>query len=335
MSEKICLIFDTDSATQAFFQKTPIMGYASVFVEKSFNNPKTTLLPDKEKVEVISSFAYPEVLRTDYLDMFPNLKLITTRSTGFNHIDLAYAAKRGIVVENVPNYGETTVAEFTIGTMIGLSRKIYKAKSQMKANKVCLDEYVGIDLCGHTLGVIGTGAIGRHVIKLAQAFGMKILAHDPYPSMEVPYVDLPTLYEESDIITLHCPATAANEHLLNETSFAQMKRGVLIVNTARGSLIETESLYKALKSGQVGGAALDVLENEDVLTCREFSSDIDQRGHSFLLDSVINFKMMQLDNTIITPHIAFNSVDAVERILQTTLDNINSFVEGKIINRQK
>ena len=145
-------------------------------------------------------------------------------------------------------------------------------------------------------------------------------------------MDLPTLYKQADIITLHCPATPENFHLLDQQAFAQMKKGVLIVNTARGSLIETEALYNALKSGQVGGAALDVLENEDVITHREIATDMDTRDHDFLIDSVINFKMMQLDTTIITPHVAFNSIDAVHRILQTTLDNIQAFLNGAVQN---
>ncbi len=333
----ICLFFDMDDEAKAFLTEHAVAGCKAVFFDREFNDAHTLTLASYKDADVISVFPHSDMLKNDYLDFFPNLKLIATRSTGFNHIDLDYARKRGIAVVNVPNYGEITVAEFTMGTMLGLSRKIYKAKSHMKTNNVHLDEYIGIDLCGSTLGVIGTGAIGRHVIKLATAFGMRVVANDPFPNesvkqMGIPYVDLPTLFGQSDIITLHCPATAENTHLLNEAAFAQMKKGVLIVNTARGSLIDTESLYEALESGQVGGAALDVLENEDVITHREISTDIDKRSHDFLIDSVINFKMMQLDNTIITPHIAFNSIDAVDRILQTTVDNIQSYENGRIIN---
>lgn len=333
----VCLFFDMDKDAEAYLTAHAVSGCEAVFLAQEFNDPKTITLEQYKNADVISVFPHSDSLKNDYLDYFPNLKLIATRSTGFNHIDLDYAKKRGIAVVNVPNYGEVTVAEFTMGTMLGLSRKIYKAKSQMKANNVHMDDYIGIDLAGRTLGVIGTGAIGRHVIKLATAFGMKILANDPFPNkavqeMGIAYVDLPTVYKESDIITLHCPATPENLHLLDETAFRQMKKGVLIVNTARGSLIETESLYNALKSGQVGGAALDVLENEDVITHREIATDIDARSHDFLIDSVINFKMMQLDTTIITPHIAFNSIDAVNRILQTTVDNIQSFENGQLIH---
>ncbi len=333
----LCLFFDVDALSKDFLLNHPVTGCQSVFFEKEFNNPETLTLEPYKNAQVISVFPHSEALKNSYLDFFPNLKLIATRSTGFNHIDLEYARKRNISVVHVPHYGEITVAEFTIGTMIGLSRKIYKAKSQMKANNVHINEYIGFDLFNRTLGVIGTGAIGQHVIKLAKAFGMKILAFDPFPhqavmDLGVDYVSLTELYKNADIITLHCPATKENYHLLDETAFSQMKQGVCIVNTARGSLIDTESLYNALKSGKVGGAALDVLENEDIITQREISTDMNTQEHDFFIDSVINFKMMQLDTTLITPHIAFNTTDAVHRILQTTVENIQAFEKGQILH---
>ena len=331
------LFFDVDDITRNYLNEHPLSGVEYHLYDFDLNNPAVETLEQNFDAEIISIFPHSDIIKNNVLDHFKNLKLIATRSTGFNHIDLDYTTNRQIVVENVPNYGEITVAEFTMGTMIGLARKIYKAKSEMKANKVHMNDYIGIDLFGRTLGVIGTGAIGRHVIRLANAFGMKILAYDPFPNPKlkeagVPYVELEELYQKADIITLHCPATAENLHLLDKNAFAKMKKGVLIVNTARGSLIETEALYNALKSGQVGGAALDVLENEDIITHREISTEIDTQNHDFLIDSVINFKMMQLDTTIITPHVAFNSIDAVHRILKTTLDNIEAFMNGRIEN---
>ena len=137
------------------------------------------------------------------------------------------------------------------------------------------------------------------------------------------------LFATADIITLHCPATDKNKHLLDKNAFAQMKDGVLIVNTARGSLIDTEALYNALQTGKVGGAALDVLENEDILTHREIAIDEATKNHDFFLDSILNFKLLQSEKTIITPHIAFNSSDALQRILQQTADNIDAFISGK------
>lgn len=332
------LFFDVDDMTKAYLEAHPIQGAQSFYYDFDINEVPNKGITDNLDAEIVSVFPHSDMVKNEVLDLFSNLKLIATRSTGFNHIDLDYTHKRNLVVENVPNYGEVTVAEFTIGTMLGLSRKIYKAKSQMKANNVHLNDYIGMDLDGRVLGVIGTGAIGRHVIKLATAFGMKVLAFDPYPNPQlvqqgISYVsEIADLYKQADIITLHCPATSDNFHLLNKDAFAQMKQGVLIVNTARGSLIETEALYNALKSGKVGGAALDVLENEDLVMHREITTDIDGRSHDFLIDSVINFKMMQLDTTIITPHIAFNSIDAVHRILKTSLENIQGFLKGELLH---
>ena len=329
------LFFDTDEITEKFFEKHPFGTRKSLFVPYDINNPKTRSIKDLDKVEIISLFAHAQNVENNVLDLFEHLKMITTRSTGFNHLDLNYLRDRGIVLCNVPHYGETTVAEFTIGVMIALCRKIMLAKSEMKANNVHMDKYIGFDLKGRTLGVIGTGAIGSAVIRLARAFGMEIIAFDPYPSEALKkegicYTDaLKNLLAAADIITLHCPATDENKHLLDEKAFAQMKNGVLIVNTARGSLIDTEALYNALQSGKAGGAALDVLENEDVLTHREIALDEATKNHDFFIDSILNFKLLQSEKTIITPHIAFNSSDALARILQQTADNIDAFISGK------
>ncbi len=329
------LFFACNEHDKAFLQQHPIEGVDYHFVDFDINSPQLRAIPNLPDYTIISVFAHAQSVDNSQFDMFPNLKMIVTRSTGYNHIDLDYCKQRNITVCNVPNYGATTVAEFTIGVMLGLMRRIPLAKSQMKTNSVYLPNYVGDNISGKTVGVIGTGAIGRGVIRILQAFDAKIIAYDPYPSQAllnqgVYYVkELEELYEKSDIITLHCPATDRNFHLLDALAFSRMKRGVYIINTARGSLIDTEALYAALKSGIVGGAALDVLENEDVITEREFSTDMEKKPTDFLIDSVINFKMLQLNNTLITPHIAFNSIDAVQQILTTTVNNIQGFLAGK------
>lgn len=318
--------FDADKITQDYLNNHQVNGFAYHYYTFDINSDETIKTVPKD-VEIISLFPHSEQVKNRVLDTFPNLKLILTRSTGYNHIDLAYAKRRGIKVANVPNYGEITVAEFTIGVMISLLRKVYQAKSDMKKNSVQTEKYIGEDLQGKVLGVIGTGAIGRSVVRLAQAFGMRIAAYDPYPNKtlaDVDYVDLDALLKVSDVITLHCPATDGNKHMLDKKAFEKMKTGVYIINTARGSLIETEALYEFLKTGKVAGAALDVLENEDVLMQREISMQTE--SFDALADSVVNLKMMQLDNVIITPHIAFNSVDAVHRILKITLENAQNYL---------
>ncbi len=334
MTKKIKVVFfDTDDMTTDYIQEH-IPEEVDVFFErKTLNDVTEKDLARYGDAEIVSVFTHAKRLLANKLDLFPNLKMISTRCTGFDHIDLDYTRKRGIVVTNVPNYGAITVAEYTMGLMMATARKIRLANSDLKTNKVQMDKYMGMDLYGKTLGVIGTGAIGRHVVQLATAFGMKVLVYDPYPSeavkqMGAQYVSLPHIYTQSDIITLHCPATPENYHLLNKPTFQLMKQGVLIINTARGTLIDTKALYNAMKSGKVGGVGLDVLESEDVLTLREISTEEKQEGDSFL-NSVINYKILQSEKAIITPHVAFNSLDAMYRILGMTLESITTFLQGK------
>ncbi len=331
------LFFDADKALEAFLAEHPQKSFTPILFTKDFNATPLSKLKDYfEKTEIISLFPHSEMVSNEKLDKFPNLKLIATRSTGYNHIDLSYCKKRGICVVNVPRYGEVTVAEFAMGLMLALSRKIIRARHDMAANRIRMSDYVGFDLMGKTLGVIGTGSIGSHVIKLAQAFGMNVLAYDLYPKKEFKnlYVKSPTeIYKKSDIISLHVPSTPENVHLLNKKAFDQMKEGVIIINTARGDLIDTQALYHALKSKKVGGAGLDVLENEDFLLHDEIMTSPQLKNPEFLLDSAMNFKLLQLKNVIATPHVAFNSVDAVNRILQTTMDNISGFLSGHPVNR--
>ena len=331
------LFFDCDTNSAHYLKAHPLSNVIFETVDFELSSENLQKIYNPEQFDIISVFAHAQDLENSVLEVFKNLKMIATRSTGFNHIDLFYCQKKNITVCNVPNYGATSVAEFTIGVILGLLRKITLAKSQMKTNHVNLSNYIGESIKGKTIGIIGCGAIGQAVIHLLQAFGAKIIAFDPYFNKEllgVSFVkNIDELYEISDIISLHCPATKENVHLLNKKAFDKMKNGVYIINTARGSLIDTESLYDALKTGKVAGAALDVLENEDVLTQREISTDMEKQSHEFLADSIINFKMLQLDNTLITPHIAFNSLDAIEQILKTTIDNIRCFVNNKVQNR--
>lgn len=194
---------------------------------------------------------------------------------------------------------------------------------------------MGFDLAGKTIGVIGTGSIGQHVIKLAQGFGMHVIAYDLYPKPEYKKLyakNLDSLFRKSDIISLHVPSTPENIHMLDQKAFSIMKKGVIIINTARGDLIDTQALYQALRVGQVGGAGLDVLENEDFLVHDEIMTSSRLKDNEFLLDSAMNLKLMQFDNVICTPHIAFNTKDAIDRINDTTFENIKNFLKGKIVN---
>lgn len=332
---KHILFFDADNLLKNFLQNKNIQNYQFVFFDKDINSVSNAEIAPFLDCPVISVFTHSSLIDNKQLDKFKNLKLITTRSTGYNHIDLEYCKKRGITVCNVPKYGETTVAEFAFGLLLALARKIIQGRNGMAHNHVEISNYMGFDLYGKTIGIIGTGSIGQHMIQLAQGFGMKVIAYDPYPTPLLKDLYVPTItdiFKQADIISLHIPSTPQNHHMLDETAFSMMKRGVIIINTARGDLIDTQALYCAIRSGIVGGAGLDVLENEDflihddVLTCHR-ATDRD-----ILLDSAMNLKLLQFRNVIATPHIAFNSIDAIHRINATTFDNIRAFLKGKTVN---
>lgn len=334
------VFFDVDKITRDYLKNQPICNGDVVMLEESMENITPEQYEKVKDAEVISVFVHTALkMNKESLDKYAKLKLIATRSTGYDHIDLKYCRERNIEVVNVPKYGEATVAEFAFGVLLELSRHIIQARTDMKNNYVRMNEYIGFDLYGHTIGIIGTGAIGRHVAKLARGFGMEVLAYDLYPNEEfkriynINYVSLDELYKNSDVITLHAPATKENYHMLNDDAFKKMKDGVIILNTARGSLIDPEALYRALAGGKVKGAGLDVLENEDFIIHDDIILKQDTSiSMDFAMHTITNAKLMQMRNVIITPHIAFNSVDAVHRILNMTIANINYFCDGKVQN---
>lgn len=330
------LFFNADDILVNNLKTKTNLNINPVIFKDSLNHIDLKELIPYQETKILSVFVHSEIISNERLDFFKNLKLIATRSTGFNHIDLEYCKKRGINVVNVPRYGETTVAEFSFGLLLNLARHIIQGRNGMAHNHIEISKYMGFDLMGKTIGVIGTGSIGRHMIRLAQGFGMKVLAYDLYPNEELKdlYVSsLDEIYKKADVISLHVPSTPQNYHLLNESAFNQMKKGVVILNTARGDLIDTEALYMALKNGIVGGAGLDVLENEDFLIHNdiELSNEL-FKDNDFLLDSALNLKLLQFKNVIATPHIAFNSLDALNRINETTVENIEAFLKGNIQN---
>jgi D-lactate dehydrogenase len=287
--------------------------------------------------EILSVFIYSD-LDAALLRRLPKLKMIATRSTGYDHIDIAFCRERGIVVCNVPSYGANTVAEHSFALILSLSRKIYPARERTLHGDFSFHGLQGFDLLGKTLGVIGTGRIGRHVIRIANGFQMRVLAHDKRGDPALAellgfrYVELDQLLSDSDVITLHCPLTPETRHLIGKNEFQLMKRGALLINTARGGLVDTEALLWALEGGMLSGAGLDVLEEEEAI--REERELLSKHFDEGKLRSVIrNHILLKRDDVIITPHIAFNSRGAVERILTTTIENITAFHEGKALNR--
>lgn len=323
------LFCDSDFELKHFFKAHCSAGLSYVFEKSSFNQMSDIKIAQHCDADILCVFAHSSLLSNQRLDLFKNLKLIATRSTGLNHIDLDYCAKRGIQVANVPYYGAQTVAEYTFGLLLNLSRHISLAHQDMIHNQFNLNSYIGFDLYGKTIGIIGTGSIGRHMIQLALGFGMNVMAYDVCPNkhLEHYYVPLTSLFKHSDIISLHIPSTPQNYHLLNQAAFAQMKKGVYILNTARGDLIDTQALYDAIQKGHVAGAGLDVLENEDILLHDDIVLNHQNTSHQILLDSTINFKLIQHPHVLATPHIAFNTHDALNRILQATFENIRHFMK--------
>lgn len=333
------VFFDVDKITGQYLQSRPACKCNIILLENSIETVTPEQYEQIKDADVLSVFVHSsEVMGEKLLSQYPNLKLLATRSTGFDHIDLNYCKSRGINVVNVPKYGEATVAEYTLGLLLNVSRKIITARNDMFDGVYKVKRYTGFDLYGRTIGIIGTGAIGRHVIKLAKGFGMNVLAYDLYPNEEfqriynINYVSLDELYAGSDVISLHAPSTKDNYHLLNDSAFAKMKDGVIIINTARGDLIDAEALYRNILSGKVGGAGLDVLEDEDFIIHDDIILEQENMDIDFAMNTIVNSKLLKHKNVIVTPHVAFNSTDAVRRILDTTIKNIESFADGKVIN---
>lgn len=251
---------------------------------------------------------------------------IACRSAGVDHVDLGAAEEKNIKVCHVPSYGSNTVAEHTFGLMLALSRKIYYAIQKVKAGDFDREGLRGFDLKGKILGVVGTGSIGREVIRRANCFRMDVLAYDAYPDwdaeelLDFDYVDLDDLLNGSDIISLHCPLTEETRHILSEEEFEKMN-DVLLVNTARGELIDTDALVKALKRGGVRAAGLDVLEEEESIN-EDIEVLTEADGEGYFRTLLAEHRLMRRDDVLITPHNAFNSVEALESIVDTTIENL-------------
>jgi D-lactate dehydrogenase len=293
-------------------------------------------LPQIADAEIVSPFIYSK-LTVERLAKLPKLRMIATRSTGFDHIDVAECGKRGITVCNVPFYGENTVAEHTFALILALSRKVHEAFVRVRAGNFSLDGLRGFDLKDKTIGVVGAGRIGLHVIRIARGFGMKVLAFDVKRDnfwaevLGFEYAELNDLLGRSDIITLHAPYNRHTHHLINRDNIHKIKRGAILINTARGGLVNTDALLKALDDGTLAGAGLDVLEGEE--TIYEESALLgDAVNPEKLRTALQNHVILKKPNVVFTPHNAFNSQEALERILDTTAENIAAFVAGTAKN---
>lgn len=287
--------------------------------------------------EIISVFIYSAV-NAAVLAKCKNLRCITTRSTGFDHIDAATCQAKGIAVLNVPYYGENTVAEHTFALILALSRNVHKSYARGLQEDFSIEGLKGFDLKDKTLGVVGTGHIGLHVIRIAKGFGMHVLAydvrHDIFISeiLHFKYAPLEQVLSESDIVTLHVPYNEHTHHLINQKNIQKMKRGSLLVNTARGGIVENAALIDALDRHILAGVGLDVLEGEELIK-EEKQCLHEDCGPARAARMKQNHNLLSRDNVVYTPHIGFYSAEALKRISDTTIQNISRFASGKIENQ--
>ncbi len=287
--------------------------------------------------DIVSVFIYSKINKK-MISKLPKLKLITTRSTGFDHIDLKECKKKNIVVCNVPFYGENTVAEHTFALILSISRNIHKAYVRTMRGDYSIEGLKGFDIKGKTLGVIGAGHIGLNVIKIARGFGMNVLAfdlhHDDFISevLGFKYVPLDYLLKKSDIITIHVPYNKYTHHLINKKTIKLIKKGAILINTSRGGVVDTEALIEALDKKILSGVGLDVLEGEELI--KEEKQLLHEKEKIKKLSEIIvkDYNILNRDNVVFTPHIAFYSQEALERILKTTIQNIISFSQNKYQN---
>jgi D-lactate dehydrogenase len=280
-----------------------------------------------ENTEVLCVFIYSQVSK-ETIDSLPNLKQICTRSTGFDHVDIDHAKSKGISIYNVPFYGENTVAEHTFALLLAISRQIIDGAARVRAGSFDPHGLRGFDLKDKTFGVIGTGHIGQHVIRMANGFEMNVIAYDPFPKdglakkMNFTYVGLDELLSQSNVISLHCPYNDHTHHLLNQDNMQQIQQGTVLLNTARGGLVHNQALLDALQDGRISAAGLDVLEEECHIREEAQILSSEYRKSCDLHAMLVDHALITHPKVLVTPHNAFNSQEALERILDTTVHNI-------------
>ncbi len=333
------LIFDYRETEHKFFEENKFDNYDIKFFDFSLNKENLEKIPEEERnqASIISVFIN-SVLTKDVINSFKNLRAIATRSTGYDTIDKAACIQRNIALLNVQNYGETAVAEFTIGLIIGVARNIFKAVIDVKNKNFVEKSFVGRDLEKLTLGVIGIGAIGAAVCRLAHAFGMKILAYDLVEKNEliekynVNFTTLDFLARNSDVISLHVPYTGDNYHMFAKHEFDLMKDKSYFINVARGEVVDLKYLKENLDNGKILGAALDVVACATA-DCEGLVQKLEISSLECFENSKIVKELINMPNVVVTPHIAYESQDAIDYILRMTFDGISDFINGGSKNR--
>ena len=330
------LLFDFRESERDFFNRHEFKDFDITFIEEPLNEMSQLSEEQLNETDVVSVFINSS-LTEEVISKFKNLRIIAARSTGYNHIDLKYCTQHNIAVLNVEQYGHTAVAQYTIGLMIAIVRNMLPAYFAMQKNFINHADYEGRDLKNMTLGIVGGGAIGGGVAQIASSMGMNILVNSYKKSEElkdiVEFVELDELLSKSDIISLHIPFTTDTYHFLNAEAFNKMKDGVYIINTARGELVDVVALYENLINGKIKGAALDVLECENVTFGGDILPDIKTSNSKCLTNALVTEKLMGCKNVILTPHIAYNTKEAVETLLETSFNSIKDYAKGMNTNR--
>ena len=322
--------FSTQSYDKTFFEKyNSDFNFALTFLEAQLNSKTVALL----KGETIICVFVNDIVDAAVIELLAkkNIKIIALRCAGFNNVDLDAAKKFGIHVCRVPSYSPEAVAEHAMAMILTLNRKTHKAYNRVREQNFSLNGLLGFDLHGKTIGVIGTGNIGKAFAKIVKGFGCNILAYDIKidPEMQkegVIFTDLSTIFKQAEIISLHCPLNEQTKHLIDKEALSMMKNNVMIINTSRGALINTSDIIDALKDGKVGYLGIDVYEQEEKLFFRDLSDNIIQ-------DDEIQ-RLMSFPNVLVTAHQAFFTNEALTQIALTTLGNIESLLSMNDIDNK-
>ena len=297
----------------------------------------SAIAADYADAEIVTVFVNSR-LDSAALSALKQLRFVATRSTGFDHIDLEHCRKAGIAVANVPSYGDVTVAEHVFALLLGIARNLVRTVEGLRAGRFDQADLRGFDLYGKTIGVVGTGRIGRRVIEIARGFGMAVLAYDLAPDHDLSdrlgfhYVEFETLLRKADVVTLHVPALAATRNLIGEAELAMMRKEAVLINTARGNIVDVEALVRSVTRGQIRGAGLDVLPEEPLMRDEAEIFRAPPGEAAPVRALLANHLLMVAPNVLVTPHVAYNTVEARRRIIDTTIANIRAFLAGAPAN---
>ncbi len=320
----LCTKDDTEKA----YLTEHLSGHDLVFTDRLLD------VPEPHTVECLCIFAKTPVQVAE-LEHFPALRGVVTRSTGYDHIDVAEAQRRGVIVSNVPGYGENTIAEYAFAMLLALSRRICETDRRIRIDGLfTTDGLDGFDLCGKKVGVVGTGHTGERALRIARGFGMEAIAYDVVERKHLEaeigfmYVTFDDLLTQSDVISLHAPYNEHTHHMIGMHNKHLVRRGTYLINTARGGLVQTRALIAMLEDGTLAGAGLDVVEEESLMTQRTDVLTSEDPDALVLQTLLANQYLIDHPNVLIMPHNAFNTREARERILATTVTNVQALAQG-------